>query len=88
MNVHFKQVVMCEHIWVFRTNIRYKKDIRKVGAILDELTIRSETGQPITKWNVAIDDADKVLRVESMLTAAEIISIINKAGYMCEELPD
>lgn len=79
---------MCEQIWVFRTNIRFTKDIRKVGQFLNELSVAAGHGHRISKWNGAIDDSDKVLRVESVLTAAEIISVINKAGYTCEELPD
>lgn len=46
------------NIWVFKTNIRYKKDVQKIKPILNQHFGR-------TGWNIAIDDIDKVLRVET-----------------------
>jgi hypothetical protein len=70
------------HILVFKTNISEPGDVDKVAYLLDE-------HDQITHWNVACDDVDKVLRIESEdLQASDIIRIIHALGYECEELPD
>ena len=69
-------------ILVFRTNIRFKKDLRQVSPVLDK-----EPG--IRRWNVDREDTDKVLRIESLhLQPEEVIHLITRAGYFCEELPE
>lgn len=69
-------------ILVFKTNLRKKKDLRRITA-----NIRRDSR--IKRWHVDTTDIDKVLRVESEdIAAADIIQIIRKAGYVCEELPD
>ncbi len=67
-------------IFVFKTNIRYKKQLTAIN--------RHFNDQPlITKWNVDLLDADKVLRIESHgLNALVIEKLVKKAGYYCEEL--
>lgn len=41
------------------------------------------------KWNFDLEDCDHILRVETKsLTATEIISQMEKAGYQCAELED
>lgn len=69
-------------VLVFRTNIRFKKDLRQVGPVLDN--------QPgIHRWNVDREDTDKVLRIEALrLLPQDIIHLITRAGYFCEELPE
>jgi hypothetical protein len=69
-------------ILVFKTNIRYKKDMVKIAPIFN--------GHPdIIRWNIDMTDIDKVARIESVnLAPADIIQAIHKAGYYCEELPD
>lgn len=69
-------------ILIFRTNIRFKKDLRQVGPVLDN--------QPgIHRWNVDREDSDKVLRIEAQrLLPQDIIHLITRAGYFCEELPE
>ena len=69
-------------VLVFRTNIRFKKDLRQVSPVLDK-----EPG--IHRWNVDREDTDKVLRIESLrLQPKDIIHLITGAGYFCEELPE
>lgn len=69
-------------IWIFRTNLRFKKDVQKVGLLLDQLPA-------VKRWNVALDDCDRILRVESDdLHARDIIHLMQETGYFCEELPD
>ncbi|WP_293901315.1 hypothetical protein [Sporocytophaga sp.] len=43
----------------------------------------------IIKWNVDMDDQDKVLRIEcDSLSAEEIILKMKQAEFFCEELKD
>ena len=70
------------NILVFKTNIRFKKDIKIIGAFLSGY-------KPVIRWNVDRKDTDNILRIESESgDPLEIIKTINKAGYHCEELPD
>ena len=69
-------------VLVFRTNIRYKKDIKTITLTLDQHPL-------ISKWNVDMDDADRILRIiSSESNPEEFITIIKDAGYICEELND
>ena len=69
-------------ILIFRTNLRFKKDVQKLGLLLDQLPA-------VKRWNVALDDCDRILRVESdHLPAGDIIHLVQETGYFCEELPD
>lgn len=68
------------NVLVFKTNLRFKKDIEKVKPLLEKLT-------NIEHWNIDRDDIDKVLRVQSSTVCSEqIVDIIKSAGYACEEL--
>lgn len=69
-------------VLVFRTNIRFKKDLKLIGPVLDK-----QSG--VQRWNVDREDSDKVLRVESRtLRAGDIIQLVTRAGFDCEELPE
>lgn len=69
-------------VWVFKTNIRFKKDLLLIAPLLDRTP-------GILNWNVDRGDIDKVLRIESLhLQAQHIIDLVQQAGYHCEELPD
>lgn len=71
-----------DDILVFRTNIKGKKDLKKVRPLLDAL-------RGVINWNIDSQDCDKVLRIESgLLQSEEVINLIKSAGYFCEELPD
>ncbi len=69
-------------VLVFRTNIRFKKDLAMIAPLLDK--------QPgVQRWNVDREDADKVLRIESRtLRPEEVIQLVTRAGFDCEELPE
>lgn len=70
------------HILLFKTNIQYKKDMKIIGSLLAKANY-------INSWNVDLDDCDKVLRIESKTDDHQIIiSIIQNAGFRCEELAD
>jgi tRNA G26 N,N-dimethylase Trm1 len=69
-------------ILVFKTNIKYKKDVKNITPLMSAET-------RIKKWNIDREDISKVLRIESdKMHPSEITHIINKAGYSCEELTD
>ena len=69
-------------VLVFKTNLRFSRDLSKINSV-----INSE--KRIQRWNVDRDDIDKVLRIESNnLRPAEVIKLIETAGYHCEELTD
>ena len=73
---------MSPAIWVFRTNIQQQKDVEAIRKVLD-------TNPDVLKWNVDRDDIDCVLRIETFtLQPANIIQLVNGAGYVCEELED
>lgn len=70
------------YILVFKTNIRFKKDLQKVKPWLGSVA-------SVLQWNVDQQDVDKVLRIETLHpNPHEIISTVKQAGYFCEELPD
>ena len=56
-------------ILVFKTNIRYKKQVNEIGRHI-------ETEPQIIKWNVDLNDTDKILRIESSDLKPEIIESI------------
>jgi copper chaperone len=69
-------------ILVFKTNIRFKKDLKKVGLVLGKDT-------RVKDWHVDREDCDRVLRIEAQnLCVAEIIRMVALAGFCCEELLD
>lgn len=66
-------------VLIFKTNIKHQNDVDVVTPLLNQT-------HGIHQWNVATDDIDKVLRIETFqLQAHEIINLINSAGYHCEE---
>ncbi|WP_153797776.1 hypothetical protein [Foetidibacter luteolus] len=67
-------------ILVFKTNVEDRKHVRKLFRILRAI-------QGILKWNVDLEDNDKVLRVEAVsLSPHAIENVMQRAGYYCKEL--
>ena len=67
-------------ILVFKTNLRFKKDVKQVEDLLNAV-------KGIVRWTVDTEDCDKVLRIESKnISTHEIITILHSAGYFCEEM--
>ncbi|MGX5820322.1 hypothetical protein ACWKWU_19155 [Chitinophaga lutea] len=67
-------------VLVFRTNIRFRKDMQLIASWLDG-------EKSIHRWSVDREDADKVLRIEAReLPASQVIAAIRDAGFDCEEL--
>jgi len=68
-------------VLVFRTDIVGKSDSENLKQILKDSRIRN--------WNIDQQDIDHVLRIESNeMSPAEVIEMVTKLGYMCEELPE
>lgn len=68
-------------ISVFRTSIE-ERDILNLSPELNKLN-------GISDWNTDLEDCDRILRVVSQDDMAlEIISILSKQGFLCEELED
>ena len=73
---------MLMEILVFKTNIRYKKHI-------SDLTRHMSNIEGVIRWNVDLDDVDKILRVEARDLSPRVVEhTLLKAGYVCEELED
>ncbi|MEO5684827.1 MAG: hypothetical protein ABIQ88_19450 [Chitinophagaceae bacterium] len=67
-------------VLVLKTNIRYKKQVKEVAPLLDGRN-------NISRWNIDLNDIDKVLRIESKnMELPEIVQLIKGAGFYCEEL--
>lgn len=67
-------------VLVFKTNLHDKNQITEVTPHINNLN-------GITRWNVDLDDIDKVLRIESEnLCARTVETTLQQAGYLCEEL--
>jgi hypothetical protein len=73
---------MQPEVLVFKTDISYLRDAEKVCNKLKK--------HPNVKaCNVAIDDRDRVLRVESAgIETIEIIELLKQFNFYCEELMD
>lgn len=69
-----------EKIYVFKTNISHENDYSKIKPVLDD-----HLG--IAEWSIDREDVDKVLRVRSSsLDENDIVKLISRSGYMCNEL--
>jgi copper chaperone len=68
-------------VLVFKTNLRYKKQVSALTAHISNVP-------GIVRWNVDLDDVDKILRIEASAgcSARQIEDTMGEAGYYCEEL--
>jgi hypothetical protein len=67
-------------VLVFKTSLHNKERINKVALYL-------QLHRGISKWNVDVNDCDNVLRIASNgITASEVETIIQTAGFYCKEL--
>ena len=68
-------------VLVFKTDIVGKSDSENLKQVLKDSRIKT--------WNIDQHDIDHVLRIESNeMSPAEVIEMVTKLGYMCEELPE
>ena len=69
-------------ILVFKTDVRNRKRVNALAPHLENM-------KGILKWNVDLQDVDKVLRIECHSISANVIEKnLRQAGYFCEELSD
>jgi len=67
-------------VYVFKTSVKTKKEIRQLKPSLDKLLIQS-------KWNFDLEDCDKILRIDTQNeVSATIIKLLQEKGFNCEEL--
>lgn len=63
-------------VWVFKTTIKNKIQVRKISPILDELIL------PQGKWNFDLEDCDKILRIENLKTELDESGVLNKLNAL------
>jgi hypothetical protein len=67
-------------IYVFKTSVKTKKSARQASAFLDGFL-------PQARWNFDLEDADRILRIESKSNITEgVIKGLNGLGFDCQEL--
>jgi hypothetical protein len=67
-------------IYVFKTSVKTKKDVRQLKPSLNELLKHG-------KWNFDLEDCDKILRIDSKTDITNcIISELKNYRFYCEEL--
>lgn len=69
-----------ESILIFRTSINGKRDVKRVKAVLEQCP-------QISKWNVDLEDWEKVLRIECRdITATGILDLLHSVDIQAAEL--
>jgi len=72
---------MMKKVFVFKTSICKRKEIKTVQPYLNKLIRKNGS------WNFDLEDCDCILRVESHeVIPASICSIIEQQGFECVEL--
>ena len=67
-------------IYVFKTSVRYKKNVRQLSPFLNDLLHQS-------KWNFDLTDRDKILRIDSLKEiSGPIKKLLQDNGFDCKEL--
>lgn len=65
---------------VFRTSLQTQQDVSKLA---NWLTAFHE----LTRWNVDLEDCDKILRLEGNgIDINQVQTLVRQAGFDCEEL--
>ncbi len=68
------------NLYIFKTNILTEFDRLRIKYVMD-------ASEKVLKWNIDMDDTDRVLRVVSdRLNALQIISMLDFIGFECAEL--
>jgi len=68
-------------VFVFKTSVANRAAINHLKPLLDDLILHGD------RWNFDLEDCDNILRVESASChAAQVINVLEVAGYDCEEL--
>jgi hypothetical protein len=68
-----------KHILLFKTNIQTAEDKTLIAKVMEK--------NKIEQWTIDQQDVDCVLRIVStVLKLDEVIHLVSKNGYRCEEL--
>jgi tRNA(Ser,Leu) C12 N-acetylase TAN1 len=71
---------MTQDVLIFRTNINTLEKVKKTDQLLSK-------HKGIQRWNIDLEDCDKVLRVETaMLQKESVIGILKSHEIFCEEM--
>ncbi len=69
-------------VLVFKTSVDTPQSVKTLRPLLDSVAGKG-------RWNFALDDCDRILRIASMkINAQAAISLLNDNGYECAELED
>jgi hypothetical protein len=69
-------------VLVFSTTVQSLDQVKTLAPKINSLAGRG-------KWNFALDDCDKILRIVSdHVKALHAISLLKEHGFDCHELPD
>jgi hypothetical protein len=69
-------------VLVFKTSVETPQSVKTLRPLLDSVAGRG-------RWNFALDDCDRILRIASMkVNAQAAIQLLNENGYECAELED
>lgn len=70
-------------ILVFKTDLHSEQEVNRIMPHINKV-------QGVIRWNVDLQDCDKVLRVVSHdgVSPRTIEQRLQRAGYHCTELPD
>lgn len=74
-------VRIMENVLVFATTVETPLGVSGLAHFLDKVV-----GEE--RWNFDLDDCDRVLRIVGDCPPAEVIGVLESAGYRCTELGD
>jgi hypothetical protein len=67
-------------VYVFKTSVKYKKQIHAISKQFDKI-------ESIEKWNVDLEDCDKILRIESQKNITSMVYLVlHSLNISCTEL--
>lgn len=67
-------------IFVFKTNVRHKKQVKVLKPYLSEYL-------PNSQWNFDLEDSDNILRIDSEnCSGKRVVELLNNHGFECIEL--
>lgn len=69
-------------VLVFKTSVETPQSVKVLRPLLDSVAGRG-------RWNFALDDCDRILRIASRKVSAQVaIRLLKENGYECAELED
>jgi hypothetical protein len=69
-------------ILVFKTSVETPQCVKSLKPLLDSVAGKG-------RWNFALDDCDRILRIASVkVTAQTAINLLHENGHECTELED